>query len=323
MEINKEGFRLALQLRPSGDRGWMVTTCIFCGKRDRFGVLLEQHGEHKPHFHCFKCGKAGSLRFLARHIGRPELVSGTYVAPMDIGIEIETDLDMDMPVCKQPIGFRRVNDHPYLDERHISNEQRQRYKFGTTRLHPKLRDEYMITIVEEGEVSLGYVARSLMSKSWIDEYNSTHEIEYQRYRNSESDFSKLVFGLSDVDLEYTKTMIITEGMYDKLSVDRKMNLYNHPITKCGCTFGTKLSDIQATKIAMSGVENVIILYDNGTVDKSKKVSKLASTYFRSVKIASLKTGDPDEVGVEELVSAVNNAKSVIEYSLTELPDNEL
>lgn len=323
MEINKSGFISALKLRASGDRGWMITSCIFCGKRDRLGVLLEQRGDSKPHFHCFKCGRAGSLKFLSSHIGRPELVSGQYIAPMDIGVEIDTDININSDKCPLPVGFKRVFNHEYLSDRLISDYQLSRYKFGISKLDPKLKNEYVITLVEEGGVCLGYVARSTMSKVWIDDYNSRNSEEYQRYRNSESDFGKLVFGIEDIEVDSTSTVILTEGMYDKFAVDRKLKLYSSPLIKCGCSFGTKLSDVQAVKIAMRGVENVIILYDNGTVDKSKKVSKLASSYFKSVRIASLSNGDPDESADDEIVYAINNAKSVIEYSLSELPDVEL
>lgn len=323
MEINKIGFITALKLRASGDRGWSITTCMFCGKKDRLGVMLDTTEDRKPHFHCFKCGRAGSLKFLAKHIGRPELVSGEYVAPMTMEMEIDTEINMDMPVCSLPIAFRRTSDHFYLDERSISAEQRDRYKFGITKLDPKVKNDYMVTLVEEGGLCLGYVARSFMSKDWIDEYNRTHDNEYPRYKNSKSDFSKLIFGLNDIEIDETHTMIITEGMYDKLAVDRKLNLYQDKSIKCGCSFGTKLSDIQAMKIAMTGVENVIILYDEGTVDKSKKVSALASSYFRSVKISTLNGGDPDEVSEDVLIDAIVNTKSVTEYSLTELPDVEI
>ncbi len=320
MEINKAGFISLLSLRTSGDRGWYhLPNCLFCNGKEKMAILLVPYGNKKPHFHCFKCMKAGSLRFLAKYIGKPELVSGEYIAPMDIGMSIDTtNSNATTPVCKPPIGFRRTKDHPYLDERMISHHQRELYKFGFSKVDPNVGSDYLTTLVEEGGVCVGYVSRSVMPKKWIDEYNNTNDKEYPRYKNSESDFENIVMGIDEISIDSTHTVVLVEGKFDKFAIDRKLCLYDSDEIKCGVSFGTKLSEVQSMKMAMRGIDNLIILYDSGTVDKSKKVSKVASSYFKSVRIGSLPNGDPDESTQDEILSALEGAKSVTEYSLSEL-----
>lgn len=323
MSVNKQGFISALKLRTSGDKGWFVApSCSYCSARDRMGVLLEGYGSVQPHFHCFKCGKAGGLHILAKRIGKPDLISGEYEAPMDIEMNLETFIDIHTPECNPPVGFRRTMNHEYLMNRNITALQFNMFKFGYTNIHPKIAKDYIIILIEENGKCVGYVARSIKSKDWIDKYNETSEVEYLRYRNSDTDFSKLVLGIDEITAE-TKTVIAVEGAFDKLAVDRKLGLYDNPTIKCVCTFGTKISECQAVKISAKGAENLIILYDSGTVNKSKKVSRTSSSFFSSVSVGSLTNGDPDECSPEEIAIAVSGAINQVEYSITNLEDIEL
>ena len=327
MEIDRTGIVNALRLRSSGDRGWLTGTCPFCQSKDKLGVYLESTNDRKPSFHCFKasCGKSGSLIFLVRHIGRPELATGGYVAPMDMGISIEVDEEELSPkLFKPPIGFRRTSSHEYISRRGITDYQYSLYKFGVTKVDPKIGSDYVITLVEEDGKCVGYVSRSIQDKEYIDAYNKANpDYPFPRYKNSETDFSKLIFGIDEIVPGITHTVILTEGMYDKFAVDRKMKLYENDEIKCGSSFGTKFSDIQAAKLALKGIKNIVILYDAGVVDKSKKVSKTASSYFKTVKIGTIKGGDPDEVSAEEVIRGYTEAKSIVEYGVNELQDHEL
>lgn len=319
MEVNRQGFISALKLRASGGKGWYRADCIYCKEKNTFAVLFTPYGSGKsrknPHFHCYhaKCGKSGTLQFLAKEIGHPEYATGGYVAPMDINMRIEDDLsDVAIEECMPPAGYRKKTDIQYLLDRGLTVEQLERYDFGLTRIHPDFKN-YVIALVKEGGRTLGYVARLMMNKEEID------RLGLLRYRNSGSDFALLVYGIDEIT-ENTRKVITVEGIYDKHATDRKLWLDSSEEVKCVCTFGAKLSDEQAEKISNKGknIEEVVIMYDVGTVSKSKKVSGVASSYFPRVTVAALEGGDPDEVEPNQITDALSKVRSVVEYSLHEL-----
>lgn len=321
MQVNKAGFIRALKLKVSGSKGWFRSKCYFCSHNDTLGVLFERYGKKNPHFHCYKCQKSGTLKYLANAIGEPDLVSGEYVAPMDIGMKIgEEEVIQPIKECAPPVGFRRKKNIEYLIDRGVTQEQMELFKFGTTVVDPKLKGYVTLLVEEDGKV-VGSVSRIMMEKEEVDRLNDLGQ-NMPRYRNSESDFENIVLGLDEIIEGLTTVVVAVEGAYDKLAVDRKLELYSSPEMKCVCTFGAKMSEAQAVKIHDKGVDTIIIMYDDGEVEKSKKASSEASMVFPKVLTASLDGGDPDDVTANQIISALTNAKTITEYSLNELDTNK-
>ncbi len=315
--MNVKGFISVMKLRASGDKGWYRGNCPYCSTVSTFGVIFITSGygdkAKKPHYHCYsaKCGKSGSINDLARKINRPDLVDG------DNSSEEKVEVKKEAVAVTLPVGFRRRNDIKYLLDRGVTVQQMDMYEFGTTRIHPDFKD-YVILSVKDGDKLIGYVARIMMSK------DQSEEMGLLRYRNSGTDFGSTVLGINEINDE-TRVVIAVEGAYDKFAIDRKLDLYASSTMKCVCTLGTKLSETQAQRIKDKGksVNTLIIMYDEGVVNKSKVVGGVASSYFDKILVASLTGGDPDEASKDQILDAISSARSLVEYSLHELDTNRL
>jgi len=212
-----------------------------------------------------------------------------------------------------PMGFRRLHYSDYLDGRGFTSEQYDIFGVGMTDLHPKFRDHYILfSVVEEGIV-VGYLGRYMASKEEIEILEASGS-EVFRYRNSSSDFAKLLAGIDEVT-EDTESVIFVEGIMDKAGNDRNLRLYESPKVKCLCTFGSKFSIEQLAKVYRKGVRNIILQYDPDAVKKIKRNIGLACRYF-SVRAAICPQGkDPGDMSQEEATASISNLLNPIEFSL--------
>lgn len=298
----------------------LIANCPKCGYME-FGISIK--GSHL--FGCYrlkKCGYRGNiytlLKFLDRrdfYISLPgEDINKKIENKLRLILEEESELELDLPNCNLPIGWKRVYRHSYLDSRGF--DQYDRYKVGITTVDPRFKNYVIFAIEECGNIK-GYIARNVRKKEEIDTLNKTYKEKgaslIRRYLNSDTNFGKLAFGIDEVIQGVTKTLILVEGIFDKFNVDKLLELHSDDSLKCNCTFKCACSIEQIYKWLFLGIERVILLYDPDVLSQIKKTAFELEKYFE-VFIGFNKNGnDPGDMTLDELEVVLNDLKSPIQF----------
>lgn len=300
----------------------VIGKCPYCGG-DEFGISIDVN--HK--FGCFrksKCGETGNIFKLLKKLNRLDLINqkveqsitSNVLENVIISKESKQILN-ELPEISIPIGFKRTNSNPYLNERGFQYEDYIKYEVGTTKLDSKLKDYVIFIIRDLKKRPVAYVGRHTKSKEELKKIESLLGKRVPRYKNSESDFQNLLFGDHECTLG-TDTAILVEGLFAKRKVDEALKLDYDEKVKCLCTFGAKISSNQILKLHLLGIENIILCYDPDVIGHIKKYSLQLLEEFSNVKIASLirfPGKDPADLSTEELWSVFENLESVINFQL--------
>lgn len=137
-----------------------------------------------------------------------------------------------------------------------------------------------------------------------------------RYNNSiDTDFASLLYGYDDIIKGETETVIIVEGIFDKISCDKKLRLFDDNIVRCVCTFGKKISDVQINKLIAKGVSNIILSFDFDALKEIRQYGlELQKTFNTSVAVAMDKK-DIDECSEEEVWEIFSNIRTIHEFNV--------
>lgn len=283
-----------------------VADCPYCGKNQHFYI-----NRKTQLFDCKKCGEAGNIISLLKHLGKLYIL-GEFKSINRKHIDLlfkETneeeleELTKEEPTIELPIGFKRIYGDKYLKSRKIEKRNFKDYKIGYTDLIPSLKD-YIIFVVEEEGQCKGYVSRY------------TKEIKDKktlRYRNSKkSNFSNLLYGYDDITNK-TNTVIILEGIIDKITLDNFYNLQNQEEIKTVVTFGKKISKKQLLKLVNKEIENVILIYDKDAIKEMKKYSLLMEDYF-NVLVGFTNEKDINASSREDIELIFKNLKSPRDFN---------
>lgn len=281
--------------RDGSGRNLVAPRCPVCGKAGgKYGVYVGRETLRKKTFmsHCFSCGfSTRTLEQLLETIGRMDLM----VEPTaDIGAPLENllllkpeepeEIDDELCTVELPEFYKRTFRHPYLQDRGFCFDDYDYFPAGCTgRLNPRYADYVIFPILDEGD-TVGYIGRHIWPKSEIDAYNrrARHTGDYKilRYRNSiENDFSKLLYNYDAVIGDETDTVVLTEGIFDVISLTRKLEWYDNHRIAAVATFGKKISDVQIFKLQRKGVRYVVIGYDGDAVEAIKKAASRLRPYF--------------------------------------------
>lgn len=209
-------------------------------------------------------------------------------------------------VRKLPIGFKRQSENDYLKTRKLIPQNFKDNVIGITNLKPSLKD-YVIFSVNESDGCKGYVAR--YTKPIPKEKSKT----IARYRNDKgANFSKLLYGFDKVN-QSTTTVILVEGIIDKITLDNflRLDLCNDIV--CLATFGKKISTTQVLKILRAGIENVILVFDYDAIKQMKKFSLELDKFF-NVKVGYTFNKDINESSNEEIVQIFENLKNTRDFN---------
>lgn len=325
--IDKERIIREFKLQKTGNKGWLFAPglkCPYCQHEDHISFIL---GEKISSFTCRHCYFKGTLFKLFKEINRLDLISPffktTYVKKIENKLnKEEKKIDLEVEDKLLPFGFKRIYEDSYLTkERGFIKEHYQNYCIGISEKHFVLKQNYLIFIVKENNKCKGYVARSRFSKEKIKEINEKRKKsnlpKYLRWKNSNSDFSKLIFGIDEIIEGITHTMILVEGITSKANIDKLFSLFSNSEIKCGATFGKILQDAQMLKLRERGIKNIIILYDPDAIDYSKEYSLKAERYF-NVQVGYLKDKDPGELNEVELEEIFQNLQTPINFNLDKL-----
>lgn len=314
-----------------GRKNLIVPTCPYCGKQGgKFGIFVGAETEKKKLFmsHCFSCGHTTKdINQLLDDIGRPDLKVEETASfnPLEVpeffGVE-EDEIDDELEEVEMPEGYKRCYKNRYLKSRGFEFEDYDYFPVGTTRgLNFKFDDYVIFPIIDNSKV-VGYVSRHIWNKADIDEYNNrakrNGKYQIRRYNNSlENDFIKLLYNYDTIIEDETDTVIIVEGIFDVISLTRKLDLYENNRVSVVATFGKKISDTQIYKLQSKGVRTVVIGYDSDAMEAINKAANQLNEYF-DVYIAKIDSDgkDWDEMPYQDIYQTFSyNLCTPVEYKL--------
>ena len=188
-------------------------------------------------------------------------------------------------------------------ERGITPDDCKRYNIGATDLYRKYQKYVLIPIYDGGKIR-GFLGRYGAKKVPKDRL---------RYNNSVgTEFSELLFGYDEIT-ENTTTVILVEGIFDKIAVDKVLHLWDSEDIKCVCTFGKKISPEQSKKLMLKGVTNVILLYDFDAIKDIKKYGlELENNFVTSITYTTKK--DIDECTEQEALEVFTHLQKPREFN---------
>ena len=317
MKLSVEQLRgLIKESRLDGRGKNIYGICPKCSHNE-FGISTDDN--HR--FACFrrnKCGYRGNIFTLLKDLGRLQDFIGdgdgysrTEEQLVNRIIKSKVDLQIKLPECPVPLGWKRTFDNTYLNERRFTQHEYEKYKVGTSLIDPDVREDYVVFLIEEEGVCVGWVARHVKSKKEIDALNKAYGYnKVKRYLNSKIDFSKIALGTEELT-ENTETIILVEGIFDKINVDRLYRLDEDDSVKCLCTFKCQVLVEQIFKIKEKApnIKTIILLYDNDVINQIKVVGLELDNYYDDVRIALPKSKDPDEMVIEELDEVISGARA--------------
>lgn len=319
-----------------GRKNLIVPTCPYCGKTGgKFGIYVGKETDKKKLFmsHCFSCGHTTKdINQLLDDIGRSDLklMETASFEPVKIPeffkIE-EEEIDDELQIVEMPESWKRCYRNQYLKSRGFVFDDYEYFPVGTTRgLNWKFDDYVIFPVIDNGDI-VGYVSRHTWGKDAIDEYNQTAKrngkYQIRRYNNSlDNDFVKLLYNYDAVIEDETDTVILVEGIFDVIALNRKLELYENKRVAVCATFGKKVSDAQIYKLQSKGVRNIILAYDSDATEAINRAADQLNEYF-DVMIAKITEGgkDFDEMDFWSIYDVFAfNLSTPIEFKLNTLDE---
>lgn len=300
LKISDTDLRSEVLINPKLNRtNQYICDCPFCGKESHFYI-----DKTSQLWDCKKCGESGNIYKLLRFVDKLYLLQGATIEERETIQSVRQSLavvdedeneaeSVTLPSVSMPVGWRIFKGgNSYLNGRGLSNAEIVRYEMGETRMFKKYQNYILVPIRDGGEV-----------RGFIGRYAAKHVPEDKlRYNNSVgTEFGSLLFGYDEIIAGETNTVILVEGIFDKISVDRFLGLWDGPEVKCVATFGKKISGVQINKLIAKQIRRVILLYDFDAVKDIKRYGLELEKFFITDITFTAKSKDIDECTPEEAV----------------------
>ena len=340
MRYDKDGIIEAFNLSLNGSQGWLSNKsmpCPFCGKAGKWGIIFNPTGIAT--FHCWKCPRKTSLYEFLKKTNRLDLAKKVYTAKPNeiykcpkIGGEnapnavwetyniYDDEEEQELKPIQLPLRLKPLVDDEYLNRRGFKEEHYKEFEpsYTATPLEEKLQN-YIIFKMKIGDVCVAWWARSRYTKEWhkqnLEEYKQHKAKLILRYRNSESNFQDLLGGYNFLVKDRTKTVVLVEGIFDFINVWNLLDMKDFDEIKCCFTFGNNIGQGQIKSLIEKHVENVVLMYDYGTINESKEAALRMREYFKSVKVAAItKAGvDPGNITLDYLEEVLDGAVDPLNF----------
>lgn len=311
-------------------RNILVPNCPFCGHDGfKYGIYIGNNVGKKRFgmSNCYHCNRRfGSLKETLKALGREDLIP-TETAELDDDTDIsamfDDEIDDDLVEITMPRGYKRCYKNAYLKSRGWITDDYEYFPVGTNRaIEREYQDYIILEVLDEGR-RVGFVARSILNKEEIDSYNARHHYQIRRYKNSDerngNGFAKMLYNYDAIEPMVTHSVILCEGPFDVVGLNRKLELYDNKSIVPVATFGKKISQEQMFKLQKKGVEQIVIGYDNDAKETTSRIGMELEKYF-DVLIADIPDGvgkDWDEMDVEDIYDVFAfNLKTIREFNLT-------
>jgi DNA primase len=309
MKISDEDLKGVLLNPKLNTKGQYICDCPFCGKEKHFYI-----SKSTQLWDCKKCGENGNVYKLLKFLDKTFLLAGRTIEDKSEIISIRGQKQADLapeevkvdklPVLKLPVGFRVSVDDEYLLNRRLSKEEIKYYKIGGTALLRKYKDYVIMPVYDDGEI-----------RGWVGRYRGAKVPDgVPRYKNSPgTNFSKLLYGYDEIIKGKTEIVILVEGIFDKIAVDRYLKLRWQDEIKCVCTFGKKISGEQVAKLVEKQVGRLVLLYDFDAISDIKRIGvELDKTFFTSITFTTKK--DIDECTEDEALKVFEKFYKPYEFN---------
>lgn len=269
-----------------------ITKCPFCGKESHFYVNV-----NTLRFSCKKCWEEGGVYKLLSQFDKLYLLEGATIEDReviskirDLTTSVAEDVKLEpLPPRKMPVGYKVCLHDTYLErDRGLTPDVMKRYAIGRTKLVRRYADYILIPVTTDGVITAfqGRYASKKVPPGAL------------RWRNDTgADFAKMLYGYDDIKTSGV-TVILVEGVFDKIAVDRRLRLDDCDDVKCCATFGKKISDYQRAMLQKKGVRAVVLLYDFDAIKEIKKYAFELDKYF-STNIVFTTKKDIDECNEAE------------------------
>src|ERR1035437_4574153 len=195
-----------------------MAQCPHCSGNE-FGISLK---DNHP-WNCFrksKCGEVGGIYKLLKKLDRLDLLGNNGIQSIKYDARLENiiekkieekQFDLNIETITAPMGWKRIHSNYYLENRNF--ESFDKFETGITKIDRKLKD-HVITLIREGGEIKAYIARLAKNKQEMKEMEDRLGKKIPRYKNSSTDFSKLLVGYDEIN-ENTTTVVLVEGLYGK------------------------------------------------------------------------------------------------------------
>lgn len=337
MSIDKEHIIEEFKLKPFGSKGWMrsnMLVCPNCGQSDEFALKFTDDGGGVLHcLHSRTCNRYRiSLRSYLFNIGRSDLVDfeksinlGEFPSftNENNGIQESDDIVFELPIKELPIAFKRLNFDDYLDSRNFLPKHYELFGVGETKIDPRFRGYIIFQFFNVRGGCIGWMARSKKSKEWHEEnirkFKDGIGDLVLRYDNSpDTDFGDILGGEIEIT-ENTDSLILVEGIMDKVNVDKELGLLEQEEIKCCFTFGNKVSPNQIKIInKYKNIKNIYLLYDWGSIKQSKESGL---NLFEELKGKNINVCEITQVGLDPGGMTANQIIEVLEKSVNAVSFN--
>lgn len=310
--ISDNDLRSVISVKKETRSGQYICDCPFCGKDMHFYI-----NKKTQLFDCKKCGITGSVYKLLKHFDKTYLLGDKSVEfkeqikSIRQSLQEESAAGYDKPVEElpkknMPPGFKVCTANKYLKSRGINRNDCERYRIGHTEVTFKYRKYVLFPIFDGGEIR-GFVGR------YGDKIVPKDKLRYNNSINT--DFASLLYGYDEIADGKTETVIVVEGVFDKIACDKKLGLWDDDSVKCVCTFGKKISNIQIKKLINKNIRNVILSWDFDALKEIKSYGTELDKYFNVGVAVSVNKKDIDECTPEEVVEVFSNVQSINEFSM--------
>lgn len=308
-KISDSDLRDILKIKKETQRSQYISDCPFCGKENHFYI-----NKVTQMWDCKRCGASGNIYKLLRYFDKTYLLGGITIEEKETIQSIKSILKQEeveesveeLPKVSMPAGWKILkNGNTYLKSRRISPEDCLRYKIGSTEIVNKYKN-YILFPIYDGGIIRGFVGR----------YASKVVPENKlRYNNSVgTKFSQLLFGYDEIT-DKTTTVILVEGIFDKISTDKHLDLWDSDEIKCVCTFGKKISQEQINKLKRKKILNIILLYDLDAINDMKKYGLILEKDFSTTITFTSGKKDIDECTKDEALAVFSRCLPPREFNV--------
>lgn len=284
-------------------QGWYKFDCPICNKKDK--------AAYHPIFNRVKCWVC-SYKYTAFNFIKILTNKDYKLIKEDLDKLKNTDVDSEVSFTNTisklsknesrnnislPIGFKSLFEESELKE--LANDYLSGRGFDLEYLDDLgfgFCDEF---IPDFNKNYYGYIIIPFIKMSKLYYYNARTFIGAElRYKNPKAE----LFGIGKSEIIWNEDALyledkifIMEGVFSALTVK-----------ELGIALGGKaISQIQKEKIINSDVEEVVICLDVGCNKESFAIAKDLIKY-KKVKVLTLKDGDPNEIGYNNLIEIYNN-----------------
>lgn len=325
IRIDVDEVKSELNLTLFGAQGWLTdkdSGCPFCGRKGKWGVILNPHGGV---CHCWYCNAKKSVYDYLKAVNRLDLILTTYQTTATSKLtelfpeEEEVTESLDVKKVELPRRLEPFINYPYLDDRGFLPYHYEEFEPSYTNffLEKSLAGYIIFKLKMNGEI-VAWLARSQFSYEWhqqeLENARKTGRKPKLRYENSRTDFTKIVGGYDHIT-DNTETVILVEGLFDSVGIDNLLNTPEDESIRCCFLFGKSISreQIQLLKLKKS-VKNIILMFDDGTEAQSKNAGLMLSKHFNT-KIAHLtRPGvDPGDMDLDYLIYLLDHLEDPINF----------